>query len=82
MSGYYGSNGGGGLPHSSPLFAHGDGGQTRVADHTRTWKDGRADELRRRSYRIFYRLIFPPPIPIVAFPPLAKNEWLGWHGLD
>jgi hypothetical protein len=48
----------------------------------RTWKDDRADELKRRSYGLFYKLIFPPPIPIVSFPPLAKNEWLGWRGLD
>jgi hypothetical protein len=64
------------------MFDANDGGQAGVADHTRTWKDDRADELRRRSYRVFYRVIFPPPIPIVAFPPLAKNERFGWHGLD
>jgi len=49
---------------------------------TRTWMDDRAEELRRLSYRIFYKLIFPPPIPIVTFPPLANNEWLGWNGMD
>jgi hypothetical protein len=64
------------------MFAPNDGGQSRVATKGRTWKGAREDELRRRSYRIFYRLIFPPPIPIVWFPPLAQNEWLGWRGLD
>jgi len=49
---------------------------------TRTWQDDRDAERKRRSYGILYRLIFPPPIPVVAFPRLAKNEWLGWHGLD
>jgi hypothetical protein len=48
----------------------------------RMWMKDRDAELRRRSYRILYRLTFPPPIPIVSLPPLAKNKWLGWHGMD
>jgi hypothetical protein len=32
---------------------------------TRTWMDDRADELQRRSYRTFYRIVWPPPIRIV-----------------
>ncbi|HUJ08538.1 MAG TPA: hypothetical protein VL171_00790 [Verrucomicrobiae bacterium] len=81
MSGYYGK-GGGGIARSSPMFAHGDGGPARVADHTRTWKDERANEMRRQSNRVFYKVVFPPPIPIISLPPLALNDWLGWHGLD
>jgi hypothetical protein len=49
---------------------------------TRTWIQDRQAELNRRSYRVFYRLIFPPPIPILSVTPLANNPWLGWHGID
>ena|SRR5271170_1462400 len=48
----------------------------------RTWKDDREAELQRRSYRIFYKIIWPPPMPLVSFPSLADNPWLGYHGWD
>ena len=82
MSGYY-DGGHPMLPPDTPMFDPNDGGPARIAPPgSRTWKDDRADELGRRSYNRFYWIIFPPPITMLWFPPLAKNEWLGWHGMD
>ena len=49
---------------------------------THTWMQDREKELHRRSCQIHYRIIFPPPIPIVSLPSLADNERLSYHGLD
>ena len=54
------------LPRGSSMFNPGDGGHARVANQTRTWKDDRADELRRRGYGVVMRIIFPPPLRIVS----------------
>jgi hypothetical protein len=55
------------LPPDTPVFDTNDGGPARIAPPGgRTWKDERADELRRRSYNRFYRIVFPPLIPIVT----------------
>ena len=63
MSGFYGGNGGM-LPFRSRMFV--DGGRARVAHLTRTWKDDRAVQLRRRGYGVLLRIIFPrEPLRIV-----------------
>jgi len=66
MSGYY-DGGHPMLPPDTPMFHPGDGGQARIAPPGgRTWKDDRVDELRRRSYKRFYGIVFPPAIPILG----------------
>ena len=78
MSGYY-DGGHPMLPPNTPMFDPNDGGPARIAPSGgRTWKDDRADELRRRAYNRFCRIIFPPPIPILWFPPLAWSEEVGY----
>ena len=67
------------LPANTPMFHPGDGGPARIAPPGgRAWKGERADELRRRSYSKFYRIVFPPPVPILWFPPLAWNKEVGY----
>ena len=74
MSGYY-DGGHPMLAHPKEALPSAGKMNCRV---TRTWMQNREDELRRHSYHRFYRIIFPPPIPILWFPPLARNEEVDW----
>jgi hypothetical protein len=66
MTSYYGSDGHGMLRRGSLMFNPGDGGRARIAAVTRTWRDDRAAELRRRGYGVLMRIVFPRPLRIVC----------------